>query len=109
MRRGTVRGSIVATKRLWDAPKGALLKIELDKEDGGGHLIAFDTLGCGHGERVLVAEGSGAAAWFPGKGVPVDALIIGAIEKESGDRLGETEQRGRTGLRGEGDGGARNY
>jgi ethanolamine utilization protein EutN len=82
MKRGTVRGSIVATKRLWDAPKGALLKIELEKEDGGGHLIAFDTLGCGDGERVLVAEGSAAAACFSGKQVPVDALIIGAVEKE---------------------------
>ena len=82
MKRGTVRGSIVATKRLWDAPKGALLKIELEQKDGGGYLIAFDTLGCGDGERVLIAQGSVAAAWFPGKQAPIDALIIGAVEKE---------------------------
>jgi ethanolamine utilization protein EutN len=83
MKRGTVAGSIVVeTKRLWDAPKGALLKIKLETEDGGGHLIAFDTLGCGKDERVLVAEGSAVAAWFQGKKIPIDALIIGAVEKE---------------------------
>jgi len=82
MKRGKVCGPIVATKRLWQAPQGALLTIELDQNDGGGQLIALDTLGCGNGERVLVADGSAAAAWFQGKQVPVDALIIGAIEKE---------------------------
>jgi len=82
VKRGNVRGSIIATKRLWDAPKGALLKIQLDDDDGGDYLIALDTLGCGNGERVLVADGSAAAALFQGKRVPVDAMIIAAIEKE---------------------------
>jgi ethanolamine utilization protein EutN len=85
MKCGTVRGSVISTKRLWDAPNGALLKIELDLKDGvpgrGLWLIAFDVLGCGTGERVLVAEGAVAAAWFPAKPPPVDALIIGSIEK----------------------------
>jgi microcompartment protein CcmK/EutM len=31
---------------------------------------------------VLVADGSAAAAWFQGRQVPVDALIIAAVEKE---------------------------
>jgi ethanolamine utilization protein EutN len=82
MKRGTVRGPVVATKRLWQAPLGALLKIELHKDDGGGQLIALDTLGCGKDEHVLVADGSAAAAWFQGRQVPVDALIIAAVEKE---------------------------
>jgi ethanolamine utilization protein EutN len=33
------------------------------------------------GERVLVAQGSVAAAWFPGKAPPIDALIIGSIDE----------------------------
>ena len=37
-------------------------------------------LGSGVGERVLVAQGSVAAAWFAGKPPPVDALIIGSID-----------------------------
>jgi len=40
-------------------------------------------LGSGVGERVLVTQGSVAAAWFPGKPPPVDALIIGSIDPES--------------------------
>ena len=38
----------------------------------------------GVGERVLVAQGSVAAAWFPGKPPPVDALIIGSIDEPAG-------------------------
>jgi ethanolamine utilization protein EutN len=34
------------------------------------------------GERVLVAQGSVAAAWFAGKAPPVDALIIGSIDPD---------------------------
>jgi len=38
-------------------------------------------LGSGVGERVLVTQGSVAAAWFAGKPPPVDALIIGSIDQ----------------------------
>jgi ethanolamine utilization protein EutN len=41
-------------------------------------------LGSGVGERVLVAQGSVAAAWFPGKAPPIDALIIGSIDEPAG-------------------------
>jgi ethanolamine utilization protein EutN len=43
--------------------------------------VAFDVLGSGVGERVLVAQGSVAAAWFPGKPPPIDALIIGSVDE----------------------------
>ncbi len=46
------------------------------------HLV-FDPLGCGEGERVMVATGSVAAAWFPGKAPPIDALVIGTIDEPS--------------------------
>ena len=29
---------------------------------------------------MLVAQGSVAAAWFPGKAPPIDALIVGSID-----------------------------
>jgi ethanolamine utilization protein EutN len=41
-------------------------------------------LGSGVGERVLIAQGSVAAAWFPGKPPPLDALIIGSIDEPAG-------------------------
>jgi ethanolamine utilization protein EutN len=74
----TVIGSVWATRRLAGLPNGAFLEVEA--EGSGQRLIAFDVLGSGVGERVLVAQGSVAAAWFPGKPPPVDALIIGSID-----------------------------
>ena len=74
----TVIGNVWATRRLAELPNGALLEVEA--EGTGQRLIAFDVLGSGVGERVLVTQGSVAAAWFPGKPPPVDALIIGSID-----------------------------
>jgi ethanolamine utilization protein EutN len=52
--------------------------------------VAFDVLGSGVGERVLVAQGSVAAAWFPGKPPPIDALIIGSIDTPAGGSVAAT-------------------
>ena len=76
----TVIGSVWATRRLPELPNGAFL--EGETEGSGQRLIAFDVLGTGVGERVLVSQGSVAAAWFPGKPPPVDALIIGSIDPQ---------------------------
>jgi ethanolamine utilization protein EutN len=87
-----VIGSVWATRRLAELPNGAFLEVET--EDSGQRLVAFDVLGTGVGERVLVAQGSVAAAWFAGKPPPVDALIIGSIDPDtrtSGTRQEESE------------------
>lgn len=82
MLRGRVIGSVWATKRLEQVPNGAFLEVEID---GGGRLIAFDVLGSGVGERVLVATGSVASGQFPGH-PPLDALIIGSIDEPPTDK-----------------------
>jgi ethanolamine utilization protein EutN len=74
----TVIGSVWATRRLAELPNGAFLEVEA--EGTGQRLVAFDVLGSGVGERVLVTQGSVAAAWFAGQPPPVDALIIGSID-----------------------------
>ncbi len=79
MLRARVIGNVWATKRLPEIPNGAFLEVEV--EPGASHLIAFDVLGSGVGEAVLVATGSVAAAWFPGVTPPIDALIIGSIDE----------------------------
>ncbi len=76
----TVIGSVWATRRLAELPNGAFLEVEA--EGTGQRLIAFDVLGSGVGERVLVTQGSVAAAWFSGKPPPVDALIIGSVDPD---------------------------
>jgi len=80
----TVIGSVWATRRLTGLPNGAFLEVEAD--GSGQRLIAFDVLGSGAGERVLIAQGSVAAAWLTtqtgdhAQPPPIDALIIGAID-----------------------------
>jgi microcompartment protein CcmK/EutM len=74
----TVVGNVWSTRRLAEIPNGAFLEVEA--EGTGTRFVAFDVLGSGVGERVLVAQGSVAAAWFPGKPPPIDALIIGSVD-----------------------------
>ncbi|MDO5697490.1 MAG: EutN/CcmL family microcompartment protein [Dermatophilus congolensis] len=83
MIRGVVTGNIWSTKRVDGMPNGALLDVRLD--GSASTLVAFDVLGSGIGEHVLIAQGSVAAAWFPGTPPPIDALIIGSIDDGTSD------------------------
>lgn len=78
MLKAKVIGNVWATRKLTEIPNGAFLEVEVD---GGSRMIAFDVLGSGVGESVLVATGSVAASWFPGSTPPIDALIIGSIDQ----------------------------
>jgi ethanolamine utilization protein EutN len=78
MLQAVVVGNVWSTKRIDGLPSGALLEVEVT--GSGDRLVAFDVLGSGQGERVLVAQGSVASGWLPGR-PPVDALIIGSIDE----------------------------
>jgi ethanolamine utilization protein EutN len=78
MLQAVVVGNVWSTKRIDGLPSGALLEVEVT--GSGERLVAFDVLGSGQGERVLVTQGSVAAGWLPGR-PPVDALIIGSIDE----------------------------
>jgi ethanolamine utilization protein EutN len=67
------------TRRVDSLPSGALLEV---KTDDGATLVAFDVLGSGHGERVLVATGSVASGYFRPEHPPLDALIIGSLDEQ---------------------------
>ena len=82
MLRAQVIGNVWSSRRLAEVPAGAFLEVEVE---GGARLVAFDVLGTGIGESVLVATGSVASSWFPdGAAPPIDALIIGSIDEHSG-------------------------
>jgi ethanolamine utilization protein EutN len=76
---GRVTGNVWASRRLAEVPAGALLEVRLDA--AGEQIVAFDVLGCGIGERVLVSRGSVAAAWFAHT-APIDALVIGSVDED---------------------------
>ncbi len=84
MKTGYVVGRVWATKRLGEMPSGALLEIDLEAASGGGgageRLIAFDPLGCGEGESVLVTQGPVAKGWFQDGNAVVDALVVGSLD-----------------------------
>ena len=78
MLRATVTGSVWSTRRVEALPNGALLEV---RSDDGATLIAFDVLGSGVGERVLIATGSVASGYFGPQHPPLDALIIGSLDE----------------------------
>lgn len=79
MLKATVTGRIWSTKKIPEVPAGTILEVVVD--ESSSKLLAFDPLGCGEGEKVIIATGSVAAGWFPGKSPPIDALIIGSIDE----------------------------
>jgi len=79
MKTGIVIGKVWATKRLDELPGGALLEVRM--EEDGERLIAYDALGAGDGERVLVTQGSVAKGWFKDGKAVIDALIIGIVDQ----------------------------
>ena len=95
MLQATVVGHVWATKRIDGLPNGAFLEVEV--EGSGDRLVAFDVLGSGQGERVLIAQGSVASGWLPDR-PPVDALIIGSIDEPTAgppaDRVTKTGSAG---------------
>ncbi len=98
MKTGYVVGRVWATKRLGELPSGALLEIDLEAAASGGgggggageRLVAFDPLGCGEGERVLVTQGSVAKGWFQEGNAVVDALVVGSLDP-TGESAGEAK------------------
>ena len=57
MKTGIVIGKVWATKRLAELPTGALLEVALEEDNGSGErVIAYDPLGAGAGERVLITR-----------------------------------------------------
>jgi ethanolamine utilization protein EutN len=90
MLRATVTGPVWASRRVEKIPNGAFLHLEIE---GGDRLVAFDVLGSGVGEQVLVATGSVAAGWFGDLHPPIDALIIGSIDEPASEPATSGEGR----------------
>jgi ethanolamine utilization protein EutN len=89
MKTGIVIGKVWATKRLDELPGGALLEVEM--EEDRERMVAYDALGAGDGERVLVTQGSVAKGWFKDGKAVVDALIIGILD-EPREQRAKTQQ-----------------
>ncbi|MCA9267436.1 MAG: EutN/CcmL family microcompartment protein [Planctomycetales bacterium] len=85
-----VTGSVVSTQKTKAMVGFKLLVVEPYRTDGdkreklvttGRTFIAVDTLGAGEGEFVLVAQGSSARMTPETENMPIDAVVIGIVDK----------------------------
>ena len=82
---GRVVGTVVATQKhhTFEGAKLLLVQpISLDDTPRGVALLAVDSVGAGIHERVLVViEGRAAGEAVGRKGTPVDAAVIGIVDR----------------------------
>jgi ethanolamine utilization protein EutN len=85
-----VTGSVVSTQKVASMTGHKLLVVEpyrLDEKtrqslvSTGRTFIAVDTLGAGEDDYVLIAQGSSARLTPETKTLPIDAVIIGIVDK----------------------------
>jgi ethanolamine utilization protein EutN len=85
MQIGRVVGTLVATQkhRKLDGAKLLLVQpLTLDDRPRGTPVLTIDSVGAGVGERVLIViEGRAAGDALRRKAAPVDAAIIGIIDR----------------------------
>ena len=87
---GRITGSLISTQKV-DVMKGQKLLIveplrvnEQDQSDlqpTGRTFVAVDTVGAGEGEVVLCVQGSSARLTPETKNLPVDAAVIGIVDR----------------------------
>lgn len=80
-----VVGDVVSTHRHESLGERKLLlvrRLDLEGEEEGSEVIALDVIGVGAGERVLVVQEGGAArALFEDPRIPVQAVIVGVVDR----------------------------
>jgi ethanolamine utilization protein EutN len=84
-----VTGSVVSTQKVASMTGSKLLTVEPLRVDpeGRGRLVStgrtfvvVDTVGAGHGEMVLIVQGSSARLTPQTEKLPVDCAIIGIVD-----------------------------
>lgn len=80
-----VVGDVVSTHRHPNLGGRKLLlvrRLDLDDVEEGSEVVALDVIGVGHGEKVLVVQEGGAArALFRDQKIPVQAVVVGVVDR----------------------------
>ncbi len=81
---GRIVGSVVSTIHHPIVEGRTLLlaeRLDADGKDTGGYVIAFDAIGAGQGETVLILdEGSGARQILNDASAPVRSIVVGIVD-----------------------------
>ncbi len=81
---GRVVGSVVSTIKDHNFQGEKLLlvqPVDIDGSDLGGTFIALDRANAGKGDQVLVNKEGGGAAIMYGRKMPVQAVIVGVVDR----------------------------
>ena len=85
-----VIGDVVSTHRHeYLGHKKLLLvrRLDLDDREEGAEVIALDVIGVGVGEKVLIVqEGNAARTLFRDTKIPVQAVVVGVVDRVDIDR-----------------------
>jgi len=91
-----VTGSVVSTQKV-DAMVGYKLlvvepyRLEAKKRASltttGRTFVAVDMLGAGEGEYVLITQGSSARLTPETKGMPIDTVVVGIVDRVTVDQV----------------------
>jgi microcompartment protein CcmK/EutM len=80
-----VVGDVVSTHRHGNLGGRKLLlvrRLDLQDNEEGTEVIALDVIGVGRGEKVLVVQEGGAArALFKNDKIPVQAVVVGVVDR----------------------------
>lgn len=92
-----VIGTVVATQKHGKLHGAKLLLVQplaLDDQPRGIPLLTIDSVGAGVGEKVLIViEGRAAGAALRRKAAPVDAAIIGIVDRVTLDDAAGVAER----------------
>jgi microcompartment protein CcmK/EutM len=81
---GRITGSVVSTIHhpIVDGHKLLIAeRLDASSQSTGGYIIAFDAVGAGQGETVLILdEGSGARQILNDAQAPVRSIIVGIVD-----------------------------
>jgi len=81
---GRITGSIVSTIHHGIVDGHKLLvaeRLDANGHPSGGYLIAFDAIGAGQGETVLILdEGNGARQILDDADAPVRSIVVGIVD-----------------------------
>jgi microcompartment protein CcmK/EutM len=80
---GIIAGTVVSTRHTTGFENGRFLLVDKCDPQGkvkGDFVVAFDLVGAGPGEMVLLSEGSPARETPETVNKPLDALIVGIVD-----------------------------
>lgn len=80
---GRVAGTLVASRKDegLEGQKFLLVQnLSIDGQDGGGFVVAVDSVGAGVGEVVLYATGSSARQTIATRDRPCDAVVMAIVD-----------------------------